>query len=268
MANRTHGLGWVRDLPDHRDHMYSAPPTQLRALPPSTDLRPRCPPVYDQGRIGSCTANAIAGAIQFDRLKSGESPDFVPSRLFIYYNERAMEHSVPVDSGAQIRDGVKSVAKLGVCPEAEWPYSDDPADPNTHLFPPGAPETQKPPPPAFADAKKYKAISYQRLVPSLAQLKGCLAEGYPFVFGFTVYDSLYDPTGNPKTVVPLPSGNDAVEGGHAVAAVGYDDARSLFTVRNSWGPNVQDRGYFYLPYAYLTDSNLAGDFWTIRSIAD
>lgn len=267
MAKRFRGLGWVRDLPDHRDHFYSAPLAQLHALPPNTDLRPQCPPVYDQGRIGSCTANAIGGAIQFDRRKTGENPDFVPSRLFIYYNERAMEHSIASDSGAQIRDGVKSVAKVGACPETEWPYSDEPADPNTNLFPPGAPETEKPSSGAFADARKYKAISYQRLIPSLAQFRGCLAAGYPFVFGFTVYDSLYDQAGNPKTVVPLPSGNDVVEGGHAVMAVGYDDARSLFIVRNSWGPNVQDQGYFYLPYAYLTDSNLAGDFWTIRSMA-
>src|SRR5215472_16166590 len=94
MSRRMRGLGWVRDLPDPRDRMYSAPLGLLQQLPPSADLRSQCPPVYDQGRIGSCTANAIAGAIQFDRRKSGENPDFVPSRLFIYYNERAMEGHV------------------------------------------------------------------------------------------------------------------------------------------------------------------------------
>jgi C1A family cysteine protease len=95
-------------------------------------------------------------------------------------------------------------------------------------------------------------------------MKGCLADGFPFVFGFTVYDSLYDASGNPKSVLPLPSGADGVLGGHAVLAVGYDDEKQLFTVRNSWGPGVQDHGYFYIPYAYLTDDNLASDFWTIR----
>src|SRR4051794_25448242 len=121
-ARRVGGLGWVRDLPDPRDLMYSAPLARLRKLPPSADLRAKCPPVYDQGRIGSCTANAIAAAIQFDRRKLRLRPDFVPSRLFIYYNERAMEGHVAYDSGAQIRDGIKSVSKLGVSPEKLWPY--------------------------------------------------------------------------------------------------------------------------------------------------
>ncbi len=83
---------------------------------------PQCPPVYNQGQLGSCTANAIAGAIQFDRMKQKLAPDFTPSRLFIYYNERVIEHSVASDSGAQIRDGIKSVARQGDCPETEWPY--------------------------------------------------------------------------------------------------------------------------------------------------
>jgi C1A family cysteine protease len=268
MPQRALGLGWVRDLPDQRDHIYSAPMARLRALPPKVDLRGQCPPVYDQGRIGSCTANAIAGAIQFDRRKSKSKLDFVPSRLFIYYNERSMEHSIPLDAGAQIRDGVKSVAKLGVCPEADWPYDDTPADPKTNLFPAGAPETTKPSAKAYTDAQTYRAISYQRLTQSLAQLKGCLADGFPFVFGFTVYSSLYDGKGNPRVDVPLPSGKDGVEGGHAVVAVGYDDAGSQFIVRNSWGSSVQDKGYFHLPYAYLTDPHLAGDFWTIRQMED
>src|ERR1700690_159149 len=113
--------GWSPDLPDQRDHLYSAPLPRLGPLPPKADLRKQCPGVYDQGQIGSCTANAIAGAIEFDLLKQ-KLADFVPSRLFIYFNERNMEHTVATDSGAQIRDGVKSVNQLGVCPEPEWPY--------------------------------------------------------------------------------------------------------------------------------------------------
>lgn len=177
-----------------------------------------------------------------------------------------MEHTIQLDNGAQIRDGVKSVAKQGVCPEPLWPYDDTPADPNTNLFPPGAPEAQKPPAKAYTEAKKYQTISYQRLTQSLGQLKGCLADGFPFVFGFTVYSSLYDASGKPKVEVPMPSGTDGVEGGHAVLAVGYDDAKGRFTIRNSWGDSVQEKGHFYLPYAYLTDPQLAGDFLTIRAI--
>jgi C1A family cysteine protease len=206
--------------------------------------------------------------VQFDRLKARESPDFVPARLFIYFNEREIEHTVALDNGAQLRDGIKSVAKFGVCPEDNWPYNPVPADPNTHLFPVNAPEIKKPDPNVYKTAISYKAISYSRVNQSLSQLKGCLAAGYPFVFGFTVYSSFYGADGNPKTVISLPGGSDTPKGGHAVMAVGYDDEKSLFVIRNSWGVQVQEKGYFYMPYAYLTDSTLSGDFWTIRAVAD
>src|SRR6478735_10320426 len=134
MANKQ-SLGWVPDLPDHRDLLYSAPLLRLKSLPAQVDLRPQFNfKPYDQGRIGSCTANAIAAAIQFDRAKLGKSPDFTPSRLFSYYWERSLEHSIPSDSGAQIRDGMKVVSKRGAPPEAEWPYDDTPADEETQLF--------------------------------------------------------------------------------------------------------------------------------------
>ena len=262
------GLGWVRDLPDHRDLVYSAPIRHLQQLPAAVDLRPQFPwPPYDQGQIGSCTANAIAAAIQFDRAKTGKTPDFTPSRLFIYYNERSMEHTVPVDSGAQIRDGIKSAAKQGACPEAAWPYEATPADANTHLFPNGSPPATRPPAAAYTQAGGHKALAYYRVQQSLAQLKGCLAEGFPIAIGFSVYDSMWDASGNPVTVLPMPGGHDAQVGGHAVVVVGYDDAKQLFTIRNSWGPGVQDHGYFYMPYGYAVDPNLANDFWTIRGIS-
>src|SRR4029079_3357244 len=85
--------GWVPDIPDQRDIMYSAPPHVLSTMPPSVDLRSKCPPVYDQGQLGSCTANAIGAALEFAQIKQQEE-EFVPSRLFIYYNERVMEHTV------------------------------------------------------------------------------------------------------------------------------------------------------------------------------
>ena len=126
MPRKIQRYGWIPDLPDHRDFFYAAPIPTLRALPTSIDLSPQCPPVYDQGQLGSCTGNAIAGAIHFDRLKQNIQPDFIPSRLFIYYNERDMEGTVGTDSGGQIRDGIKSVAAQGVCPEdpppPDWSY--------------------------------------------------------------------------------------------------------------------------------------------------
>src|SRR5438045_2675198 len=110
--NSRFGLGWMPDLPDNRDHLYSAPLAKLRVLPTRADLRRHCPKVYNQGEIGSCTANAIAAAIEFDRKKK-KLRDFIPSRLFIYYNEGSIERSVPFDNVAQFCAGVKSVAKQG-----------------------------------------------------------------------------------------------------------------------------------------------------------
>ncbi|HVP39931.1 MAG TPA: C1 family peptidase [Candidatus Saccharimonadales bacterium] len=248
--------GWLPDLPDHRDMIYSAPYKMLKVLPPKVNLRPNCPPVYDQGQLGSCTANAIAGAIQFDELKQRSRTKFAPSRLFIYYNERAMEGTIGSDSGAQIRDGIKSVAKLGAPPETDWPYSDS-----------GSRFIQKPDAKSYSDALKHRVLSYERLLRDLNQYRGCLASGYPFVFGFTVYESFESSLVARTGVAPMPSAGDKVVGGHAVMAVGYDDSQHRFIVRNSWGTGWGLRGYFTLPYAYFTDSNLSDDFWTIRVVA-
>ena len=114
-------FGWVPDIPDARDFMFSAPETVLLALPKRVNLTSKMPAVYDQGQLGSCTANAIGAAFEYEQLQQKQK-DFMPSRLFIYYNERAIEGTVDSDSGAMIRDGIKSVAKLGVCPEDVWPY--------------------------------------------------------------------------------------------------------------------------------------------------
>jgi C1A family cysteine protease len=244
-------FGWIPDLPDHRDYLYAAPRAVLLQLPTSFDLTDKCPPVYDQGQLGSCTGNAIAGAIEFDRMKEGLQ-DFIPSRLFIYYNERAMEGTINSDSGAQIRDGIKSVVKQGDCPEDEWPYDI-------------AKFQERPPAACYQDALQHKATSYHRLVRNLNQMKGCLASGYPFVFGFTVYDS-FQPAVEQDGHVPMPAPGEGVLGGHAVLAVGYDDASQWFIVRNSWGVIGQMKGYFTIPYPYLMDSGLSSDFWTIRLV--
>ena len=263
---RIAGLGWRPDLPDPRDHLFSTPLGTLRTLPATVDLRPGCPPVYDQGEIGSCTANAIAGAIQFARRQAGKVPDFVPSRLFLYYNERSIEGSVSDDAGAQLRDGIKVANTLGVCPEPEWPYVATPAATDGGAFPAGSPPATRPPDAAYADALAHRVTGYQRLAQTLAQLKGCLASGMPFVFGFTVFDSLYDDAGAPRADIPLPTTRDHVLGGHAACAVGYDDAQRHFVIRNSWGAAVGDGGHFTMPYAYLTDHQLASDFWVVKIV--
>ena len=244
--------GWIPDQPDQRDHLYAAPPPILAALPPSADLRAQCPAVYDQGQLGSCTANAIGAAIEFERLKQKLS-DYVPSRLFIYYNERVIEGTVHSDSGAQIRDGIKSVASQGVCPETDWPYDI-------------AKFEQKPPAKAYTDALTDRAVSYQSLVQDVNQMKGCLASGFPFVFGFTVYESFESQAVAQSGHAPMPNPSERVIGGHAVMAVGYDDSNQWFVVRNSWGPSWGMKGYFTLPYQYVISASLSSDFWTIRIV--
>ena len=247
-----HGLGYIPDLPDIRDLLYAAPEPPQGVLPPHVDLRPGLPPVYDQGQLGSCTANAIGAAVDFERNKQG-LPFMTPSRLFIYYNERAMEGTIASDAGAMIRDGIKSVSNLGVCAETEWPYV-------TTAF------TTRPSPPCYVDALLHQVVQYKRLPTALTAMRGCLASGYPFVFGFTVYESFESQTVASTGVVPMPAVGEQVLGGHAVVAVGYDDPTSRFIVRNSWGDQWGDKGYFTMPYAYLLDPGLSDDYWTIRLV--
>ncbi len=253
MTHRIQGYGWVPDLPDKRDFKYAAPSVILRALPDKVDLRKECPPVYDQRKLGSCTANAIGAAFEFELRKQDPAMDFMPSRLFIYYNERVIENTVPIDSGASIRDGIKTVHNQGVCPEDEWPY-------NIAKF------ADKPPDPCYADALHHQVSCYDRIPRTLAQMKGCLADGFPFVLGFTVYESFESEpvakTGN----LNMPEEGEAAVGGHAVLAVGYTDDSKRFLMRNSWGSAWGKAGYFTMPYDYLLNADLSDDFWTIRLV--
>jgi C1A family cysteine protease len=247
------GYGWVPDLPDGRDLLYAAPLAPLPELPPKVDLRDECPPVYDQEQLGSCTANAIGAALQFDQKKEDEN-DFVPSRLFIYYNERVIEGTVHSDSGAQIRDGVKAVAKWGGPKEdPTWPYDIKKFD-------------KKPSEDVYKQGKKHQAIQYLRVTQALSQLKGCLAEGFPFVFGFVVYESFETQDVAKSGKVPMPRAHEAILGGHAVLGVGYDEDEQRFIVRNSWGTGWGMDGYFTMPYPYLVQGSLSRDFWTIRRV--
>jgi C1A family cysteine protease len=245
--------GWIPDLPDRRDRVFAAPAATLRALPPRADLQPDCPPVYDQGALGSCTAQALAAALQFDQGRQGQRDAFTPSRLFIYYNERAIEGTIEEDAGAMLRDGIKSVAKQGAPHETVWPY----LIPKFRARPPAA---------AYRDGQRHQALLYQRVPRLLEQMQGCLAEGYPFVFGFSVYESFESATVATTGAVPMPRPREALLGGHAVLAVGYDEPSQRFLVRNSWGPGWGRGGYFTMPYEYLLDAGLSDDFWTVRLI--
>jgi C1A family cysteine protease len=243
--------GWIPDLPDARDHVYQLP-KKVGPLPPSVDLRPGCPAVYDQGDLGSCTANAIGAALEFDQIKQKLAYS-VPSRLFIYYNERALEGTIDSDSGAQIRDGIKSVASQGACPETMWPYVE-------------ASFATRPAAQCYKFANLHPAVSYARVAQDAGQMKAVLAGGFPIVLGITVYESFESDDVAKTGIVPMPAASEATLGGHAVMAVGYDDASQRFLIRNSWGTDWGMGGYFTIPYAYLTNSDLADDFWVVRVV--
>lgn len=234
--------GWNPDIPDIRDYKYRLGTTTKR----SVDLSSFCSEIEDQKSLGSCTANALVGAMEFLE-KSASFCNL--SRLFVYYYERLLEGTVNYDAGASLRDGIKVLAKQGVCPESDWPYL-------IKSF------RKAPTKKCIVEALSRKIVQYNRLS-TVDDMRHCLVCGYPFVFGFAVYES-FESTLVAKTgIVKLPVAGEKSLGGHAVMAVGYDDSAQRFKVRNSWGKGWGKHGYFTIPYEYLADRNLSDDFWQI-----
>lgn len=250
---QTKWYGWRPDLPDKRDLMYAAPTAVTTALPPVQINTGWMPEVFNQSTLGSCTGQSISGSCKYNFQKQEAKFIFTPSRLFIYYNERWIEGTTQFDSGAQIRDGIKSIAKWGVCSELLWPYDID-------KF------ASKPPKKCYDSALSYQAIEYRRVPQTLEQLKGCIASGFTFVFGFTVYDGFESADVSRSGILAMPKPGEKVIGGHAVFAFGYDDSKNAFYVRNSWGEDWGLFGNFLMPYDYITDPDLAADFWTVRKM--
>jgi C1A family cysteine protease len=241
-----------KDIPDARD--FKPHKFHLVApfnLPPAVDLRQKIQvPIYNQGDLGSCTANAIGFAHQYQQKFQKEN-DFIPSRLFIYYLERKLEGTVGEDSGAQIRDGFKVLRQFGVCPETMWPY-------DVCNF------TTEPTQDCYDAAAKCESLNYFSLLNSTTMLKQCLAAGFPFVCGIDVYESFESREVGATGVIPMPGDGEECLGGHAVAFVGYDDVSQTFILRNSWGEDWGQAGYGLLPYAYLP--SYGSDFWTLRLV--
>lgn len=250
MKNKRYG--WIRDLPDLRDRKYSAV-IPLSALPPFVDLRQSCPPVWDQGSIGSCSSHAIGAAFMYVSMKEQLSTIFTPSRLFHYYNERVLEHSTKSDSGAQLRDGIKAIVKWGMCDETLWPY-------DVTKF------AKKPTAPVYRAAYKNRAIQYQSIPRSLIQMKSVLASGFPFILGISVYESFESDAVAKTGIVPMPDLKEEMLGGHAVLAVGFSDIDQRFIIRNSWSESWGQSGYFTIPYDYIMNHDLADDFWEITYV--
>jgi C1A family cysteine protease len=245
--------GWRPDTPDMRDHLLAVAPA--KTLPTRVSLRSQMPPVYDQGELGSCTANSIGAILELNERKQLETDAATPSRLFIYYNERVMEGTVSEDAGAEIRDGIKSVAQLGAPPETSWPY-------DVTKF------SKKPPAKVYSEAKKHLALRYARVMQDTIPLQTVLAGGEAISFGFTVYTSFETGVGS-NGIVSMPQPDEKVLGGHAVVAIGYKPIKGqlYFECRNSWGPSWGDQGHFWMPSSYLTSSSLASDFWVVDQVA-
>ncbi len=244
---RKYSYGWLPDFPDHRDFLYQGIKPKRPRLPSMVDLRGFCSEIENQGALGSCTANALAGNVEFlDNRTDSVYTDV--SRLFIYYNERAIEHTADSDSGAMLRDGIKTLHKNGVCPESDWPY-------DIQRF------ADKPAPGCYQEAKSHRIESYHRLLTHSDRL-ACLSEGFPFVFGFAVYESFESQAVAKTGIAQMPAKDEPMIGGHAVLAVGFDQPSKRFIARNSWGSAWGMNGYFTIPFQYL--ETLADDFWTIR----
>ena len=216
-------------------------------LPIKIDLRSKFPPIYDQGTLGSCTANALCGVIGY------ENPIIKGSRLFLYYNERILENTESIDSGAYLHDGIATLQKYGICQESDWGY-------DITKF------ADKPLDQCYTNALEHTASQVQNIYNNISQMKISLVNGDPFVVGIAIFSSFESFTVAKTGIVPMPTKKDQLLGGHAVVCVGYDDSKQLWIMRNSWSTMWGDKGYFYLPYSYLVNPSLSSDLWCIQKI--
>lgn len=256
-------FGAKRDQHDARDFakdygLSSVPSAQHH---PTVDLRKYVDYIYSQGSLNSCTANALCAAYRIDLKKqietyrAGKYHNFEPSRLFLFYNSRKYEHTTKCNEGVSLRDAVKTVHKEGVCPESCWPYDES-------KF------AEKPSKECFKGAKGNIVKKYERLKQDINQFRACLKEGSPFAFGFVVHGDFEIGVHLAGGVMKLPEETDPIiVGEHAVLAVGYDDTNRQIICLNSWGESWGDKGYFYMPYKYIVDEDLAFDFWKISFVS-
>lgn len=240
--------GWKKQQHDPRDNFFGVQAPV--AVPSSFRLSEGMPEIWDQGQTSSCTAHAASAAYEYE-LAQQHLPDFMPSRLFLYYNERLAEGTTSQDGGATIRDSVKALAKYGTLPENYWPFNES--------------MREKPTDSDYALAIKNIITSYSAVPQALQSLKTAIFQHHPVIFGFLVYESFESPEVARSGIQPMPAANEQCLGGHAVLCCGWSDSKQAFLIRNSWGEDWGQSGYFWMPYEYITNTHLASDFWIIES---
>lgn len=251
-------LNYKFQTPDARDYKYTAnvppplktDPTSLKTgtTPTLVSLRNNMPPILNQGQLGSCVSNAVALYLKY------LNKTLTASRLYIYFNGRAISNFIlEQDTGLYVRDGCKSIARYGACQETVWPYT-------ISQF------ATLPPLNAYKSTFALQNFTYLSVAQNLNSLQSAINQGYPIIFGFLVYYSFMTQTVANTGMVPMPNVNtEVLEGGHCCLIVGYDNSRSVFICANSWGTGWGDRGYFYIPYAYILNVSLASDFWIMKT---
>jgi len=242
----TRKYGCIKDDKDKNDLPYLL--KLAKKLPPIMDLTPKMPPVKDQKNLGACTAFGLCGLVGYNENIMNHQPRIDPAELFLYYNERAMEGTIKKDNGAQIRDGIKSLAKQGICDSSLWPYLP-------------AKFAQKPPTGAYSAAKLDLITRYER-VTTVDQMRDAICSGYPVVFGATLYESFESNEVAETGIVPMPGAGEQILGGHCMLACAYNDNKRRFRIRNSWGIDWGLAGYCEMPYDYF-NSDLTSDMWVI-----
>jgi len=222
-------------------------PVFLKSLPPYVDLTDKLPPPYDQGSLGSCSANASSLAYKY------AYPLVNPSRLYLYYKDRLRRGSVYCDSGASITDNMQVLLNNGVCEEPLWPYIIN----NFTVTPTSECDT---------NAQTHKISKPVNISQDAVTIKTYLSNGYPVVFGIACYQSIFNVTAANPIYNPNVQ-NESLVGGHAVLIIGYDDSKELFKIRNSWGSSWALEGCFLIPYSYILDPTKSYDFWCITDSA-
>lgn len=227
---------------------------QITSAVERVDLRSSMPPIVNQGDLSACTAVAVATAYQYDLMKAGVHT-FLPSYLFLYYNERVLEECAEEDCGAFIPSGMKSISTLGIAPENWWPYDESKV-------------LDKPTPQAYTEAKKHRCTSYYRVGQSQDQIHQALINGFPIIAGLNLYDSFCTKEVSKSGTMIMPPENDMKAGGHAVVIVGFDNTTQRYVARNSWGTSWGQDGHFTIPYAYLLNPDYCTEMWVMATIQD